>query len=241
MTKDRFMDQGKRPNTPEPQVGGPNATRGDDALGREDWIEAAIGLLASRGVGAVKITQLAENLGVTRGSFYWHFKDREDLLAALIKAWDKRNTKALVSAVEGSTDLVEGVLAIFECWLRAEPFAPRLDAALRDWGHHEDEVRRKVKRADRKRVKAIAGVFERGGFAPQEAVIRARILYYTQVGYYALEEEESMAQRNKNLASYFKAFTGRDLDAARVAAFSRRIARPAGSPKSPKKKKEQMS
>jgi len=217
------MDQGKRPNRLEPQGENSSANRAEDALGREDWIEAAVELLASRGVGAVKITHLAENLGVTRGGFYWHFNDRGDLLTALVKTWDRRNTEALVSAVEGSTDLAEGVLAIFECWLAAEPFAPRLDTAMRDWGHHAEAVRRAVKRADRKRVKAIAGVFERGGFAPQEALIRARILYYTQVGYYALEEDESMAQRSNNLAAYFKDFTGRDLAPARVAEHHRRI------------------
>ena len=197
--------------------------RGEEALGREDWIEAAIALLAAQGVAAVKITRLAEDLGVTRGSFYWHFKDRDDLLSALVKIWDRRNTKALLDAVEGSSDLAEGILAVFECWLSAEPFAPRLDTAMRDWGHQSAEVRRAVKRADRTRIKAIAGIFERAGFDPQEADIRARVIYYTQVGYYALEEDESITQRNKSLAAYFKAFTGRDLHPDAVATFHKRV------------------
>lgn len=196
--------------------------RSDEALTRDDWIEAAITLLAGRGVAAVKITKLADELGVTRGSFYWHFKDREDLLSALIKVWEQRNTKALLDAVESSDDLVSGIMAIFECWLAAEPFAPRLEAAMRDWGHQSIKVRRAVKNADRRRAKAIAKVFLCAGFAEEEADIRAKVIYYTQVGYYALEEDESITKRNTRLAAYYKVFTGRDLDPGTVAAFLKR-------------------
>ena len=217
------MDQAKRVETASGIVDPATPERGEETLGREDWIEAGITLLANQGVGAVKITQLAEDLGVTRGSFYWHFKDRSDLLTALVKVWDQRNTKALLAAVENPGDFADCILAVFECWLSAEPFAPRLDTAMRDWSHHAEEVRQAVKRADRKRIKAIAGVFERHGFPSPEANIRARVIYYTQVGYYTLEEGESITQRNKSLAAYFRAFTGRDLDEQAVKAFHKRV------------------
>jgi AcrR family transcriptional regulator len=199
--------------------------RSDEALSRADWIEAAVDLLAARGLAAVKITRLADDLGVTRGSFYWHFKDREDLLSAIVKLWEQRNTKALLDAIAESHDLVSGIMAIFECWLTAEPFAPRLDAAMRDWGHQSPKVRRAVKRADSKRLDAIAEVFRRAGFASQEADIRARVIYYTQVGYYALEEDESIVKRNTRLAAYYKVYTGQDLDDGTVAAFLKRVQR----------------
>jgi len=218
------MDQVKSHGS-EVKPSAPSNGRGEDVLGRTDWIEAAIALLAARGVAAVKITRLADDLGVTRGSFYWHFTDRDDLLSALLEVWEERNTKALVTAVEGSGDLLSGILALLECWLSAEPFAPRLDSAMRDWGHQSAKVRRAVKRADRKRIDAIAGVFRRAGFAAGEAEIRARVIYYTQVGYYALEEEESLTKRNTRLAAYYRVFTGQDLDDATVAAFHKRIKR----------------
>ena len=218
------MDQMKPDGSPA-KLSAPAGNRGEEALSRADWTEAAIALLAARGVAAVKITRLADDLGVTRGSFYWHFKDRQDLLSALIKVWEQRNTKALLAAVNGSGDLVSGILAIFECWMAAEPFAPRLDAAMRDWGHQSVKVRRAVRRADRERIKAIAHVFRRAGFEAQEAEIRARVIYYTQVGYYALEEDESISKRNTRLAAYYKVFTGQELDGGTVAAFHKRVQR----------------
>jgi AcrR family transcriptional regulator len=68
-------------------------------LSRGDWVAVALGILADEGIEAVRITRLAVDLGVTRGSFYWHFKDRDDLLAALIAAWEARNTKALIDTL----------------------------------------------------------------------------------------------------------------------------------------------
>ncbi len=197
-------------------------------LGRADWIAAALDLLVAEGVEAVRITRLAAALEVTRGSFYWHFKDRADLLAALIAAWEARNTRALIDALEAADDLIGAVLAIFEIWMRDEPFAPKLDAAMRDWARRSDKVKRAVARADDKRVKAIADTFEKAGFAPRDAFIRARILYFTQVGYYALEVRESLAERLGYAESYIKGFTGLDLAPARARAFRRRVLGPGG-------------
>ena len=83
---------------------------------------------------------------------------------------------------------------------------------MRDWARRSDKVKRAVARADDKRVKAVAGAFEKAEFAPQEAFIRARILYFTQVGYYALEVRESLAERLGYAESYIKGFTGLDLE-----------------------------
>ena len=198
-------------------------------LGRADWVVAALEILANEGIEAVRITRLAADLGVTRGSFYWHFKDRDDLLAALIEAWEARNTSALIEALEASTDLIDAVLAIFEIWMTDEPFAPKLDAALRDWARRDPAVRRVVERADEKRLKAIARGFERAGFAKTEAFIRARILYFTQVGYYALEVRESLARRIGYVEAYSKGFTGLELAPARVAAYRKRFRARKGS------------
>ena len=63
------------------------ATAPRAALDREAWIEAAIGTLAEHGVAGVRVESLAKSLGVTKGSFYWHFRDRPDLLAAVLDFW----------------------------------------------------------------------------------------------------------------------------------------------------------
>ena len=129
---------------------------GGHTLGRGDWIEAALKLLIEEGESAVRITRLAEALGVTRGGFYWHFKDRADLLDALLQTWGNKNTKGMVEAVEGAEDLTSAVLDLFAAWIDRRRFDPRLDSALREWARRSAKVKRAVKRADDLRVRALA-------------------------------------------------------------------------------------
>lgn len=184
-----------------------------------DWIRVGLELLVERGVGAVRVTRLAEALDVTRGSFYWHFKDRDDLLRALIAHWERTNTAALVEAAKSAPDLASGILELFEVWVDLKRFDPRLDSALRDWGRQDDAVHQAVAAADQGRIAAIAGLYERNGFTYDESFVRARVIYFGQVGYYALDLNESLAKRCRYLEPYFEAFTGRSLDPAAAAAF----------------------
>ncbi len=188
-------------------------------LGRDNWIEQGLELLVQDGIDAVRITRLAEALDVTRGSFYWHFKDRDDLLEALIDRWESRNSRAVIAAVGDHDDLTSGILALFDVWLDTSRFYPRLDSAVRDWARRSDTVRRAVEQADQGRIEAIAALFKRAGFGDLEAFIRARILYFTQVGYYALGIEETLVQRFSYLEPYFEGFTGRQLDPAAAKAY----------------------
>lgn len=98
----------RRPARPRAQD---HVANSGGALGRADWIKAALKLLVAEGESAVRITRLSEALGVTRGSFYWHFKDRADLLDALLETWERRNTLAIVTAVEEASDLAAAVLS----------------------------------------------------------------------------------------------------------------------------------
>lgn len=191
----------------------------DGPMGPQDWIEAALALLVSEGIDAVKVLRLAEELGVTRGSFYWHFKNRAALLDALIKSWKAKNTRAMTEALRDAGDLTSGILALFDCWLDIERFDPGLDSAMRDWARRAARVRRAVKRADDKRVQVIAELFTRSGYGQPEAFIRARIIYFTQVGYYALDVQETMDERFDYLAAYHRGFTGQELDPVTAEAY----------------------
>lgn len=184
----------------------------EPSLSRAEWIKAALAILMDDGIDAVRITRLAEKLGVTRGSFYWHFKNRDDLCAAMMRHWERTNTAAVLSAVAGTTSLDQGVLALFDAWLDESLFEPRLDSAMRDWARRSDVVRAAVELADDARIAAIAAVFATHGFDNAEAVIRARIIYFTQVGYYALGINETLVQRFENLEAYYLGYTGRVLD-----------------------------
>ncbi|MEO3417363.1 TetR/AcrR family transcriptional regulator [Roseovarius sp. CAU 1744] len=183
----------------------------------DDWIEAALELLVSDGVDAVQITVLARNLGVTRGSFYWHFDSREALLDALLAEWRARNTGVMVEAIAETRTLDDGILALFAVWTDHTRFDPQLDQAIRDWARYADDLRKTVQAEDDARVAAISDFFKRHGYAPTEAFIRARVIYFTQLSYYALNVQEPMADRISYLAAYFLSFTGREIDAEAAA------------------------
>lgn len=84
----------------------------------EGWLEAAYQALLESGVDSVKILPLAKKLSLSRTSFYWFFKDREELLAALVSRWREKNTGSIVRQSEAYAEtLVEAMLNIFDCWL----------------------------------------------------------------------------------------------------------------------------
>lgn len=197
-------------------------------LSRDDWIETALAVLAAEGVEGVQITQLARRLGVTRGSFYWHFETREALLDALLGEWRARNSGVMLAAVEASPSLDQGILDLFSVWVDHTRFDPKLDQAVRDWARRSDDVRDLVAAEEANRVRAIAGFFERHGYEPTEAFIRARVIYFTQVSYYALGIEEPIAVRMGYLTAYFRCFTGREIDEALAADFKARLIRADG-------------
>lgn len=188
---------------------------------RKDWVDKALAALVANGIDAVQITVLARDLGVTRGSFYWHFESREDLLNALIECWSRLNTNIIFEVVQGATTLDEGILALFSIWSDHKRFDPNLDQAIRDWARHDEPLRQKVKVEDDARVEALAAFFKRQGYDATEAFIRARVLYFTQVTYYGLciADDETAEQRLSYLEAYFQAFTGRDIDAGTADAY----------------------
>lgn len=187
---------------------------------RASWISEALKLLVEDGIDGVQITTLAKRLDVTRGSFYWHFETREDLLNALLAEWRERNTGVMLSALDGATNLNEGILNLFAVWVDHTRFDPALDQAVRDWGRRDPSVRDSVSAEDKARVAAVADFFAAQGFEHPESFIRARIIYFTQVSYYALGIEEPMENRKSYLDAYFKTFTGQGIDDATRARFN---------------------
>src|SRR5919112_274753 len=70
-----------------------------------DWTQAALDALARGGLAAVAVEPIAKSLGTTKGSFYWHFADRDALLKAALELWEQRDTERVISAVEESDDI----------------------------------------------------------------------------------------------------------------------------------------
>lgn len=181
-------------------------------LQRFDWLLVALKLFVAEGIDAIRITRLAQELEVTRGSFYWHFSNRQDLIAALVDYWRDKNTSAIIDAVQQTRSLSDGIFKLFDTCVDTELFDPQLDLAIREWARRSDEIRAEVDLADDKRVGAITAFFVRYDYPMPQALIRARVIYFAQIGFYALGVKEPLITRLNYTEAYFEAFTGQQLD-----------------------------
>lgn len=187
------------------------------------WLDAAYQLLVEGGVEAVKVMPLAERLGLSRTSFYWHFPDREALLAGLVDRWKAKNTGNLVARCEApAATITEAMLNLFDCWYDDGLFDSRLEFAMRTWSLTDPSVAAAMNEADAARVGAITALFRRFGYGEAEADTRARTLYLTQVGYIAVRSEESLEVRLSRNPAYVLTFCGVAPTEAEVAAFNAR-------------------
>jgi AcrR family transcriptional regulator len=191
---------------------------------RDDWLNAAREVLISDGVGEVKIVALGARLGVSRSSFYWYFESRQDLLDALLDAWEVRNTARLKDRCARPAATITGAVCnFFECFIDPDLFDPGLDFAIREWARRKEGLRARVDAADAARLEAITAMFARYRYDEGEADIRARILYFQQLGYHALDQREPLDSRMARVAGYLEGFTGvapTAEDVARLATFA---------------------
>jgi AcrR family transcriptional regulator len=148
---------------------------------KSQWTQAGLEALRKGGVAGVRVERLAEDIGLTKGSFYWHFRGRGELLEALLDFWAREMTEAefeRISEVKGG--LVPRLLTLAEDVL--DKGMGRYDPAVRAWARADRKVAAAVALVDRRRVRALAGFFEEGGFAPAEARTRARLFYTFLLG-----------------------------------------------------------
>lgn len=186
-----------------------NPLPGNVKVTREDWINVGRDMLVSDGVAEVKVLAIADRMNVSRSSFYWYFRSRKDLLDALIEDWETKNTKTLVEhcRMEAGT-ITEAVCNFFRCFVDPDLFDQRLDFAIREWARNDGHVRRRLDRADGERLKALTAMFVRHGYSEYEADVRARILYFMQLGYHALDHTEPLVDRLARVEGYLLGFTG---------------------------------
>lgn len=184
-----------------------SASHSKPRLTRQDWIDAAIELLARSGIGAVSIERLATNLGVTRGSFYHHFSDRDDLLRETLQHWVQQWTFAIREQVAGlGLDPRTTLLALMKT-IRSKRAAD-FDAPFRAWALHDPVAREVVKQVDEVRLSFIQSQFEALGFSGLDAENRARLyLHYEMAapamfsGPSAEREEQLLNERHRFLTT----------------------------------------
>ncbi len=131
-----------------------------NTLTRENWIDFALQRLTEEGIDKVTITGLARELSVTKGSFYWHFKDRDDLLQAMLVRWEESGSKFVFGEVERvGGDAVRRLKHLSDIVIRRYGDQLNLELALRDWGRKDLKIANILRQEDEKRIDYISGLF----------------------------------------------------------------------------------
>jgi len=177
------------------------ATANDTArsvLTPDRWIEAATEVLVDHGIDSVRVDVLAQQLTVTRGSFYWHFRDREDLLRRVLTAWRESATEQLTRRLERAhTDAREQLRDVISLPVRgrAAQRAARIELAIRAWARRDAMARQFVDEADGARIAYISQLFSALGFGVAEARWRAFTTYAYVVAESQIAAPIALAQR----------------------------------------------
>jgi AcrR family transcriptional regulator len=167
-------------------------------LSREAWIAAARKVLEKRGIGEVKIDRLAQQLKVTRGSFYFHFASLADLRGGLLQEWRDSNCAPFWAMREiHDIDGLQFFTDIVHVWVDEAPFSPLLDLAVRDWSRTSKKLAQEVRDIDDLRIELLVRSFRAMGYSEDESIVRARITYFHQIGQYALSFKEDPVVRRR--------------------------------------------
>ena len=157
------------------------------ALSRQDWIRAALFAIADGGTAAVAVEPLAARLGATKGSFYWHFRNREQLIAEALEAWERDDTDEVIEELGPVADPVERLRRLLQIAIRYEDddAAGQADVGLLA-AASDPVVAPVLTRVADKRLDFLERIFREIGFPARESRQRARIAYSAFLGWFEL-------------------------------------------------------
>lgn len=157
-----------------------SVARGDTRLDAKAWVFAALALLAEQGVDGVRVEPLAKRLNVTKGSFYWHFKDRDALLEVMLSEWRKKATITIIERLDSErsspADRLRRLLRLPHA-SGASEVAAAIELSIRLWGRRDERARRTLEEVDRLRLVYIANLMRDCGVRDELAHARAVIAY----------------------------------------------------------------
>lgn len=153
-------------------------------LSADDWAQAALDLIAEQGVAAVAVEPLARRLGVTKGSFYWHFPSRDALLVAALERWEKVEQEQVFGQLEAIADPRERLRALFN--LVAHEYKSHIvySELLKALDH--PAVQPVIGRVSDRRMEYLTASFRQAGLGRTDAQHRARLAYAAYVGFLQL-------------------------------------------------------
>ena len=155
-------------------------------LDAEDWIKAAARTLTVNGPNEIKVERLARELNVTKGSFYWHFKNLNSLKLAMLTRWETITTEDIINGAVNSDETLETVLfniAILGLVNPPEAYGgARTESAIREWAKYNQDVSNSIKRVDARRLSFLQRKFEDAGLSKEDAEQRSALFYATMIG-----------------------------------------------------------
>jgi AcrR family transcriptional regulator len=151
-----------------------------DQLSARDWLDLGLKTLAKSGFTALKAEPLAKAMGVSRGSFYWHFADIGDYHAAILKHWREVAAERVIADLEASSEHDDPLQLLLR---RTFSSRLKLEKAVRSWATLDPTARAAVQATDRRRLSYVQRLFERAGVPPGPARARAQIFYWAFLGY----------------------------------------------------------
>ena len=170
-------------------------------LSADDWAQAALDMIAEQGVSAVAVEPLARRLGVTKGSFYWHFPSRDALLQAALERWELFEQQDVFGSLEDVADPSERLRALF--LLATHEVTPHViySELLKALDH--PMVRPVIDRISRRRLDYLVKAFQQAGLEGAAAQHRARLAYAAYVGFLQLNMHlQQPRQQREEFESY---------------------------------------
>jgi len=162
-------------------------------LGRQDWLNIGIQTLIEKGIEAVRVDPLAKLLNVTRGSFYWHFKNRDDLLKEILNEWEARNTKNIIKQIEGLNSSPSAkLLSLLEIAAKDDNL---LEKAIRVWSVNDARAVGAITRIDQQRLDYLQNLFVQLGFSQIDSKVRAQIAYSVRLVWFFMASSGYASER----------------------------------------------
>src|SRR5256884_5539552 len=163
-----------------------------DQLSTQDWLDHGLKALATRGFSALKAEPLAKEMGVSRGSFYWHFADIGAFHAAILKHWREVAAEQIIANLEAASDSHDRLPLLLR-----QAFGGKLalENAVRTWATVDPAARSAVQAIDRRRLGYVESMLRASGLSPGVARARAQIFYWAFVGFARSDKPLPRARR----------------------------------------------
>ena len=175
-------------------------------LSREEWLRLALEEVSKEGGAKLRIDKLVEGLGVSKGSFYWHFKDREDFVQSLVQFWAEYTTTAVIeimSQVQGDAQerLLKLMKVIFTQGL------DKYELPMRAWAAEEPYVGAVVQEMEARRLAFIGALFAEMGFQGKDLEMRTRLFVCYACGEHVFFTRESPEAQQQTINTVYAFFT----------------------------------